>query len=296
MKKCCIFSCKGLGDGLINLVLGYNLFLNDYKVTLYHDNHLDDLQSWFSYITILPFPVDGLASQIYEENDLVFIAYDKSNPFLMALIQDGKTTCPSKTYVLNPSVTTKIGSQPYYGDTKFNPGIPMVENMVNFCSHILKLNKVTIFNGFSPPSLLQNRRYINRLIIHPTSANEFEPVLVMTDKEIQQLKNDTKALSYVKTFSNLDELASFVFESGYMIGNDSGIGHLASMLGLPSITICRNPRVFDLWRPGWQKNIGIYPSKKIPNISGFRIRDQLWKRLIGPKKVLKRFLDLKTTC
>lgn len=42
------------------------------------------------------------------------------------------------------------------------------------------------------------------------------------------------------------ELASFIFESGTIVANDSGNGHLAPFLGVPSITICRkrNPYFF----------------------------------------------------
>lgn len=39
-----------------------------------------------------------------------------------------------------------------------------------------------------------------------------------------------------------------------MIGNDSGIGHLASCLGLPTITITKSTSKHYRWRPGWGKN------------------------------------------
>ena len=90
-------------------------------------------------------------------------------------------------------------------------------------------------------------------------------------------------------FANLSELAVFVCESGYMVGNDSGIGHLASNFGLPTLTICRSYQNALFWRPAWTIGEVITPSPWIPNLKGLRWRDRHWKKWISVNKALKGF-------
>ena len=83
------------------------------------------------------------------------------------------------------------------------------------------------------------------------------------------------------TFATLDLLARFIYESGYLIGNDSGLGHLASALGVPVLTFCRRKTWANMWAPSFQQGVVLTPSSLIPNISGFRLRDRYWKKFIS---------------
>ena len=38
--RAAVFSSKGIGDGLISLILSHNLHLNGYNVVTFHDKHL----------------------------------------------------------------------------------------------------------------------------------------------------------------------------------------------------------------------------------------------------------------
>jgi heptosyltransferase III len=96
----------------------------------------------------------------------------------------------------------------------------------------------------------------------------------------------------VPLFSGQSEMTAFICESGYMIGNDSGIGHLASCLGLPTVTICRSEQNGRFWRPSWAPGKLITPYKWIPNLKGLRWRDQHWKTWISVRRVLDNFLSL----
>ena len=81
-------------------------------------------------------------------------------------------------------------------------------------------------------------------------------------------------------FPNLDFLAQYIYESGYLIGNDSGLGHLASALGVPTLTFCRRKTWANMWAPSFSKGIVVTPSSIIPNIRGLRLRDRHWKTFI----------------
>ncbi len=82
-------------------------------------------------------------------------------------------------------------------------------------------------------------------------------------------------------FQNLDLLARFFYESGYLIGNDSGPGHLASALHIPTLTICRRKKWAQMWSPSFAKGIVVTPNSWIPNIKGLRLRDRYWQKFIS---------------
>ena len=104
---------------------------------------------------------------------------------------------------------------------------------------------------------------------------------------------DVRNFLCVQTFNApLDELAAFLYESGYLIGNDSGLGHLASALGIPTLTFCRRKTWANMWAPSFHKNIVLTPYSWIPNISGFRLRDKQWKRFISVGRAIRAFNKL----
>ena len=91
------------------------------------------------------------------------------------------------------------------------------------------------------------------------------------------------------SFHSLNELARYLYESGYLIGNDSGIGHMASSFSVPTVIISRRKSVAKFWKPAWAPCRSVTPNSLIPNIRGFRLRDRKWKSFISVKKVLKAF-------
>lgn len=309
--KAAIFSCKGLGDGLISIALANNLFLNSFIVDLFHIN-LDEIQEFLPNFNIKKYPSIDQIENVLSTYDKIFVSFDDSNIFVNELIKVGKKKYQNKLYVLNPSSNKKMGSQPFYQDAKFDPNCSMVDNIDLFCRNILKLENVSKIINFSIPCDLQLKKYHKRVIIHPSSAKDsknypiekymqiatelkslnFDPVFVMHLNEKNIYENILKNNFILKTFDNLKELFSFVYESSFMIGNDSGIGHLASIIGLPTVSIFRNHRIAKLWHPGWGQNLSIYPSRFICNFSFYRLRDKKWKKFITVKKILKTFLSL----
>ncbi|MBS0620545.1 MAG: glycosyl transferase, partial [Verrucomicrobia bacterium] len=143
-----------------------------------------------------------------------------------------------------------------------------------------------------------------RVILHPVSSREgknwprekyielashlqsqgYDPLFALTPEE--QAGWDGVRATTCATHS---DMAHAIAESGYMIGNDSGIGHLASCLGLPTLTICRSAQTARFWRPAWSRGTVVAPSSLIPNLKGLRLRDTHWKKWVSTAKVMKSF-------
>ncbi len=302
MKKCAVFSCKGLGDGLIALVLSNNLHVNGATVTTFHP-FLQEMQRWFPYLSIRPFPT----MEQLVEFDAFFFIYEKS-PWMQPLLAHCEKQYPQQTVVLNP-IATYNKDCPYWEIGKFDGRRTFVDNIFSFCRESLYLKLLTKSNGICVPDESLQERHIKRVILHPMSSRTgknwprekfielanalvslgFEPVFILGPEERKEWDLSTIC---APLFENMEQLASFISASSYMIGNDSGIGHLASCLGLPTVTICRSFHTAQFWRPSWERGKVIAPYRWIPNIKGMRLRDQYWKKWISVKRVLKNFLHL----
>lgn len=298
--RCGIFSCKGLGDGLIALVLSHNLRLNGHRTTTFHPS-LGSMQEWFPFSEIRPFPTED--EQI-ESFDVFFFIYEKT-PWMQALLKMCQQRYPTRTIVLNPIATSNT-NYAYWANGRFDGEIPFVDNLYRYCRDLLKLAVVTKSNGIAPPSYVIRNRHPTRIIIHSSSSREgknwpFEKFIALADRLKEEgwepvfiLTEEERALRNVQApqFNTLSDVAAYVAESGGMIGNDSGIGHLASCLKIPTLTICRSKASARFWKPAWGQGVVITPSSLIPNLKGLRLRDQHWKKWISVSAVHRRFLSL----
>lgn len=298
-----VFCHNGLGDGVNSLVLSNNLHLNGWKVDTYQ-NVMGSMQSWFPHLNVISYPSLAELPRVLSQYDLFFVVHNDTDPFVLQLIQEGKRRFPDQMKVIYLYPSKNIVNEPYYNDCLVDPGLSIAENMRLLCERVLHLPKITKNNGFIPPSGLISRKYPKRVAIHPTSAREtrnwpkekflalaeylkaraFEPVFIPgTKADWENIGHD------IALFPNLDALAKFLYESGFLIGNDSGLGHLASALGIPTLTICRRKTWANMWAPGFHKGVVITPSPWIPNIRGFRLRDRHWKKFISVRKAQKAF-------
>ncbi len=298
-----VLSCLGLGDGLISLVLSNNLQQNGYEVVTYHPSFVG-LQSWFPSLPIKAF--SKLQLEDLAGFDKIYIFHEKTSRML-EIQHYCEEKQPEKLTILNPIAT--LGTDyPYWEQGRFDGSKPFVDNLVKFCSEILKLPKVSSGNGITLPKDVILRRYPKRVVIHPMSSRlsknwswksfeklakkleeeGWEPHFLLTREE--KLQNPTPCRS--PEVNNLSEIAAFVAESGAMVGNDSGIGHLASCFGLPTVTVCRNKNVSLFWRPAWAPGVVITPPSWLPNLKGMRLRDNRWKHFIPVSKVFKAFQEL----
>jgi hypothetical protein len=291
----------GMGDGLIALVLSNNLHLNGGEVVTFHP-FLGALQTWFPHLPIRCFPSLENVTSTLQQFDRFFIVYEKS-PWMQGILQHCQKFYRDQTTVLNPIATPKR-NYPYWEGGRFDGNRTFVENLYAFCKDMLGCPVVTRSNGIVRPEGVAPRRALRRIVIHPCSSREgknwprekflelaqrlkaldYTPAWILTREERQGW--DTQGLE-APQFACLSEMASYVAESGAMIGNDSGIGHLASCLGLSTLTICRSMQVSKFWRPAWGPGEVIAPSSWIPNVKGLRLRDKYWKKWISTSKVLR---------
>ncbi len=300
-----MFSCKGLGDGLIALILAHNLREKGQEAVLFHP-FLSGLQRWFPKTPIRAFPqLEELA-----QFDRFYIVYEKS-AWMSGILAHCKAHFPDRTFVLNPIATPKR-DYPYWAVGQFDGTLPFAMNLAKFCARHLQTESSTMANGILIPAEYTLRKHPQRVVIHPTSSRPgknwpeekfialaeqlerhgYEPVFILTQEE----RAGWPLLNFsAPDFPSLDAAASFVCESGAMIGNDSGIGHLASCLGLPTVTICRSRMTGQFWRPAWSPGAILYPPAWLPNLKGLRLRDRYWKQTISVRRVLRSFLSLDTT-
>lgn len=309
-RKAAVFCHNGLGDGVISLILSNNFHQNGWLIDTFH-NTIDSLQMWFPHLPILKYPKMSEISRILSYYDEIVVFHNDTYEFVLKLIEEGKKIYPEKIKVIYAYPSKGVFLQPYYQDCLIDPGVPLVQNLERFCQKILKFPIVTKKNGFLAPRRLEHRKYLRRILLHTVSSREgknwpkkkyvklalhlkkegFDPYIILGGaKDRKDWEPYLKTYSMeAPNFENLDAIAQFIYESGYLIGNDSGVGHLASCLGIPTVTISRRKTVAKFWRPYWAAGRIVNPTSWIPNIRGFRLRDQKWKSFISVKKVLRSF-------
>lgn len=307
-----IFCHNGLGDGVNCLALSNILQLNGWSVDTYQ-NTMGSMQEWFPHLPVHSYPKLEELPRILTAYDWYFIVHNDTDEFVKKLIQEGKRRFPHRVKVIYLYPSKFIVNEPYYNDCLTDPKLPIAENLRRFCEKVLHLPKISDSNGFIPLPGLIYRKHPQRVIIHPTSARPtrnwpkekfvklalhlkekgFEVVFIPGQKEgWEDLKSLGLSLAF---FPNLSELSKYIYESGYLIGNDSGLGHLASALEVPTLTLCRRKTWANMWAPSFYKNVVITPSSWIPNIRGFRLRDRQWKKFISINKVKRGFEKLLLT-
>jgi hypothetical protein len=302
--RCAVFSCLGLGDGLITLVLSNNLHLNGASVTTFHP-FLSSLQPWFPHLPLSTFP-DEIETTL-EKFDQIFLFFERL-PRMQAILKICLEKYRHKTTILNP-IATANRDYPYWEEGKFNGEKTLVENLYTFCKETLKFAVATKSNGMTPPEGTQLNPDPRRILLHPTSSREGKnwgqkrfltlydklerrgvtPILLLTKDEQRGWDLEGKR---APLFNSLSELAGYVYGSGLLIGNDSGLGHLASCLGTPTLTLCRSAQNAKFWRPAWAQGAVLTPNPWIPNLKGLRLRDKYWQKWISVRKVLTQFSQL----
>lgn len=309
-RRAAVFLHNGVGDGVNGLVLSNNLHLNGWKVDTYQ-NTIGSMQNWFPHLDVRSYPKLEELPHIFNCYEWFFVVHNDTDEFVLKLIQDGKRRFPDLLKVIYLYPSKNIVNEPYYIDCLTDPTLSIAENLRLFCERVLHLPKITRSNGFISPTGLISRKFSKRVAIHPTSAREtrnwpkekfirlaehlqkmgFHPVMIPGIKEGWEGVGFDLAL-----FPTLDLLARYLYESGFLIGNDSGLGHLASFLGVPTLTICRRKALANMWGPSFQKGVVVTPSPWVPNIRGFRLRDHHWKKFVSfgmVKRAFHRLVDAK---
>jgi heptosyltransferase-3 len=310
LKKALVITSSGLGDGLMMMVASERLRSHGYTVFTMNA-HLHQLQSWFPG-HYFQYPLMGKElEQFIKTFDLTILQNDNTERS-KEIIQLHKQGVIRSLAIFYSSYESKKHPPLTYWDVVFNSKRPMVENIAKAVAVLLRSLEISTNNGMKIPSYLQFRRYPKRVIIHPTASTsermwpiesfielakmlkeaDFDPVFSLSQKERAFFDKNLPKEIFCPKISNLSDLAELIYESGYVIGNESGIVHLASNLQIPNLVIAGHEKRIMLWRPGWLLGQIITPSKWIPNIKHLRLREERWKDWIKPKKVEKSFRKL----
>ncbi len=194
-----------------------------------------------------------------------------------------------------------------------NPGGPcngIMATFRSFAQTLFGLDDWTHDNGLRAPAGLRHRRHARRVILHPTSSEPdrcwrpdqyvalatalrergFDPVFVLTPRERPEWRTllAPHGLAILDA-PDLAHTASMIRESGWFIGTDSGIGHLASACGIPTVTITDRPRNMNRWRPMWAPGLVVRPWW-LPLRA---LRRAYWREATTVGKVLRTFEALR---
>lgn len=315
----------GLGDSLIYLVIANNLARAGYRVTML-SNHLAHFAPWLPDLEMLPFPEVEDTLGIADAYDLVMsdcgsivtsAASDKARlaeRFVFvgtlrvdtAYVHDHLPRLKQRVGADKASVMSRIATCAGPMRVLNDDSVSMVDQAVAFCQLKLGLGNASADPGFVMPHTLIPRRHPFRVMLHPTSYNEkknwphqkylnlarrlrlngYDPQFVISPKEFALWAPRLGEEFPIPRFANACELAAYLYESGYVVGNDSGVGHLASALGVPVLTLFRKRRDGFCWRPGWGRNVVVRP---VISVGAFR---NSWKRFLSVGRVEKAFMLL----
>jgi len=305
-KTAAIIPAKGIGDALLMMIASHQLLKKGYQVTTYHPS-LAQLKSWFPEEHSFK---DTYLLEELSSFDLVIVENDNSKR-----IQELKRFFQKKPDTLSlfyPSYVPSKNGPLFHHDQTFLSSQPMADNIAHAIGRLLNIQDVSKDNGLSVPNDLIHRFYKERVVLHPMSSDVrknwpsgkfiklaellkergFEPVFAVSPEEREAwLHAEDKGIS-VPLFESLSTLAHFLYESSYVIGNDSVVGHLASNLQIPTLIISNNRERMKLWRPGWLPGKVLTPPEWVPNFKFLRLRERYWHIWITPKRVLKQFEKL----
>ena len=164
-------------------------------------------------------------------------------------------------------------------------------------------------NGIQAPAHLLRQRYANRVVIHPVASNVFKtwtpqkfvalarhlkardlsPCFVVPPVDAHLWRTNAPDID-IAAFDNLADVAALLYESGWFIGNDSGIGHLASALGLPTLSLFPRAGLARRWRPGWGNNVVALP---LPLMPITKLKERFWKPLLPLSRAITAFETLR---
>ncbi len=303
--KIAILSSKGIGDALLTMTMVHQLRQVGASPTLFHESHRL-LSPLFPSYTLLPWPcLDAYATYFRAFDRIIFINDNSAKAWqLLYLRKSGKMrnfTClfPKKDKAYQQFFASK--------DFLFVSHATLLFNITAFLRWFMPGPPFTSENGIELPSAVAHRRYSHRIVIHPKSTDKKR---MWSAKKFISLAKSLKNLGYkpafllsgeektkwphssitAPDFPDLKALAGYIYESGFFIGNDSGMGHLASCVRVPTLTISGNIKRLALWQPAWHPGVLCGCPFPLPNWKGMRLRDNYWQHCISTKRVLKTFL------
>jgi len=278
-----------LGDTLNLLIVAHNLVRGGWRVDVFGD-HAYALAAWFPHLSIAPALTPGEARELLARYPYV-IQMHRDRP--LAQLGDwhaGFINLHEAEFAQNTDC--------------------MAKRFADFARKRFDLHDVETSNGMLAPAGLSFRKYASRVAIHPEAstpdkrwiperflelsrrlhASGLQVEFVLDARERSRWEELAGDLPPLRSFPSSSQLAAWLYESGWFIGNDSGVGHLASALGIPTLTLFRRRRVAQRWRPGFTVGDIVLPSWWVPTAA---LKERWWRESIGVGRVLKAFRALR---
>lgn len=285
--KLAIVCASGIGDALIFQTASFALRAQGWEATIFSD-HLKSFGSW-TFSDSAPQPTPENMATIFSPFDAIFLQHDNSPK----AFQIKTLGIPVFTFY-GSHLPSKHGNFQKKWDYLCDRSKTMVENLSHACLQFFQI-KIDGY-GFNAPPALIHRRFKQRVAIHPTASSiekiwprhkflnvaaflkehGYEPVFTVSPEEAPEWNSPV--------FPTLHDLASFIYESGAFLGNDSGTAHLASLLQIPHLVIAGTGEQMPLWKTGWYPGHHICPPRWLMNMKALRKR---WKLFISEKDVIK---------
>lgn len=279
-----------LGDTLNLLIVANNLRRAGWRVDVYGD-HAYALAAWFPHLTIAAALTQGDAPHVLARYPTV-IQMHRDRPLAQAgNWHSGFIDLHDVEYADNPHC--------------------MARRFADFASTRFGLADVVTTNGMQAPACLTFRKHASRVAMHPEASTADKRWLPKRFVELSRRLHDAGfqtefaleaherarwehlggALPPLRSFASSALLAAWLYESGWFIGNDSGVGHLASSLGIPTLTIFRRRGVAQRWRPGFTTGDIVLPSWWVPTAG---LKERWWRESISVRRVLAAFTALRS--
>lgn len=278
-----IFPKDRLLDSLLSLVLANQLRLLGHRITIY-SSLLPSLGVWLPSIEIvLPFVKESIEKRAKQHD---------------------------YTIALDSPLLGNLESSPQLAILRYremNKRCSVLKNVVDY------LKRVWLFNatddaGIRIP-LLRHRENNRQVVIYPGSSTEsknwtpkkfvelaqelilegIEPIFCLSPSEAPDwLWVDYEEGIPIHISLSLEDAANLLYTAGCFIGNDSGLGHLASLLHIPTISLFAQKKQSRFWRPSWGPGRVITPIFPLPSM----VQKKYWRQLLSTRQVVQTYFDL----
>ena len=284
MTKVAYIASKRLGDSLIGMVLFNNLQQNGYEVAIYGD-FLYQLKSYFNRFHI--YSRSDFSSELVEYFDYFITEFP---PEIPPCLQDKDNHICLYNRKYYKAVRHLVDVQLYAAKDLFNiPEAKLVSNPgANFNDNKYRSHSSRIIiasTARDPHKQWGFSNFIN--LANCLTEAGYNPQFVVAPHEVKHCKPVEEAGYKLNTFCSLYDAAEYIRQSGYFIGNTSGLSHLASMLRIPTVGITFRKGDKKHWEPFWGNTITVVPSNlfTLPK----KLKEKYWQKFLSVRSVLNNF-------
>lgn len=270
-----------IGDTLLTMVLVNNLVRNGHRPVVF-SWVVSDLAEWFPEVEIRH---KGACRETF---DLVIELH--ATPFGASLVSTGGRHCELARL------------------EAFRTRRHMIDMFLSVARDGFGLARITRENGIAVPHHVRFRVNERRVAIHPTGSHiekiwpqrkfvalakklvqrGYEPTFLVAPAEREAWQHDHEASRSLRSFDRLADVAAWIAESGWFIGNDSGLGHLASALGVPTLTLFMRRGIARTWQPKWGRGAIVLPRNLVVGV----LKERYWTFALSARRVLHSFEQL----